>query len=147
MPFSVRYGHFAAGFFFVCDLFLCDLCCGPDCPSVEMRAPDALLLRVALLLLLLTTVRRTLAPDSHKSKSKTKESALRGGPQDQDVFDLGLVSPEPLAKDIVSNHRGYFKETGLRRFNGTTLGYVTPVSRGRTPTFCACVLIYCLLCL
>ncbi|EDW52089.1 chitinase domain-containing protein 1 [Drosophila sechellia] len=91
-----------------------------------MRAPDALLLRLALLLLLLTSVRGTLAPDSHKSKSKTKETALRGGPQDQDVFDLGLVSPEPLAKDIVSNHRGYFKETGLRRFNGTTLGYVTP---------------------
>ncbi|XP_017047737.1 chitinase domain-containing protein 1 [Drosophila ficusphila] len=91
-----------------------------------MRAPDALLLHLAVLLFLLTSVQGTLSPDSQKSKSKTKESALRGGPQDNDVFDLGLVNREPLAKDIVFNHRGYFKETGLRRFNGTTLGYVTP---------------------
>jgi len=101
-----------------------------------MRAPDALVLLLAVLLLLLTCVLGTLAPDSQKPKGKPKESSLRGGPQDNDVFDLGLVNPEPLAKDIVTNHRGYFKETGLRRFNGTTLGYVTPVSgRKNTPLF------------
>ncbi|XP_016982105.1 chitinase domain-containing protein 1 [Drosophila rhopaloa] len=91
-----------------------------------MRAPDALVYLLAILFLVLTSVHGTLAPDSHKPKSKHKESSLRGGPQDSDVFDLGLVNPEPLAKDIVANHRGYFKESGLRRFNGTTLGYVTP---------------------
>ncbi|KAH8412653.1 hypothetical protein KR009_004006 [Drosophila setifemur] len=91
-----------------------------------MRPSDALLLLLAVLPLLLTLVNGTLSPDSHKPKSKLKESNLLRGPQDSDVFSLGLVNPEPLSKDILTNHKGYFKETGLRRFNGTTLGYVTP---------------------
>ncbi|XP_017029375.1 chitinase domain-containing protein 1 [Drosophila kikkawai] len=89
-----------------------------------MRTPNAHLLLLAVLPHLLT-VQGTLSPDSQKSKGRKEPNVLRG-PQDNDVFDLGLVSPEPLAKDILANHRAYFKETGLRRFNGTTLGYVTP---------------------
>lgn len=69
----------------------------------------------------------TLSPDS-KSKSKLKESKFLRGPQDNDVFALDLVSPEPLPKDILMHHDAYYKDTALRHFNGTTLGYVTPVS-------------------
>ncbi|KAH8377869.1 hypothetical protein KR093_007623, partial [Drosophila rubida] len=67
----------------------------------------------------------TLSPDS-KSKSKHKESKFLRGPQDSDVFDLDLVSSEPLPKDILMNQEAYYKDTALRHFNGTTLGYVTP---------------------
>ncbi|EDV31282.1 uncharacterized protein Dana_GF14623 [Drosophila ananassae] len=91
-----------------------------------MRAFNALLLLIAILPGLLTLVQGTLSPDSQKPKGKNKEANVLRGPQDNDVFTLGLVSPEPLGKDILANHRAYFKETGLRRFNGTTLGYVTP---------------------
>ncbi|EDW11164.1 chitinase domain-containing protein 1 [Drosophila mojavensis] len=66
----------------------------------------------------------TLTPDS-KNKNKRDSKFLRG-PQDNDVFTLNLVSPEPLAKDILIHHEGYYKDTALRRFNGTVLGYVTP---------------------
>ncbi|XP_034475362.1 chitinase domain-containing protein 1 [Drosophila innubila] len=67
----------------------------------------------------------TLSPDS-KSKSKHKESKYLRGPQDNDVFGLDLISSEPLPKDILMNHEAYYKDTALRHFNGTTLGYVTP---------------------
>lgn len=70
----------------------------------------------------------TLTPDS-KNKNKRDSKFLRG-PQDNDVFTLNLVSPEPLAKDILIHHEGYYKDTALRRFNGTVLGYVTPASIG-----------------
>jgi len=40
-----------------------------------MRAPDALVLLLAVLLLLLTCVLGTLAPDSQKPKGKPKESS------------------------------------------------------------------------
>ncbi|KAH8289912.1 hypothetical protein KR018_002779 [Drosophila ironensis] len=86
-----------------------------------MRTSDALLLLLALI-----PVQATLSPDSPKQKAKAKEPNVLRGPQEGDVFSLGLVSHEPLAKDILTNHRTYFKDTGLRRFNGTTLGYVTP---------------------
>lgn len=92
-----------------------------------MRSPNAYLFLLTVLPYLLT-VHGTLSPDSQKSKGKLKEANVLRGPQDKDVFGLGLVQPEPLAKDILANHKSYFKETGLRRFNGTTLGYVTPVS-------------------
>lgn len=67
----------------------------------------------------------TLSPDS-KSKSKHKESKFLRGPQDNDVFGLDLISSEPLPKDILMNNEAYYKDTALRHFNGTTLGYVTP---------------------
>ncbi|EDW28854.1 GL18725 [Drosophila persimilis] len=90
-----------------------------------MRASDALVFLVILLLSggQLSSVQGTLSPND-KPKSKHKE--LLRGPQDDDVFSLGLVSPEPLAKDILAHHRAYHKDTAARRFNGTTLGYVTP---------------------
>jgi len=69
----------------------------------------------------------TLSPDS-KSKSKHRESKFLRGPQDNDVFGLDLISSEPLPKDILMNNEAYYKDTALRHFNGTTLGYVTPVS-------------------
>lgn len=72
----------------------------------------------------------TLSPDS-KSKSKHKDSKFLRGPQDNDVFSSDLVSPEPLPKDILMHHDAYYKDTALRHFNGTTLGYVTPVRMQR----------------
>ncbi|XP_068151104.1 chitinase domain-containing protein 1 [Drosophila tropicalis] len=74
---------------------------------------------------LLALVLATLSPNS-KPKSSTKHIKELRGPQDNDVFELNLVSPEPLPKDILTHHNAYYKDTGLRHFNHTILGYVTP---------------------
>ncbi|KAH8409484.1 hypothetical protein KR222_006372 [Zaprionus bogoriensis] len=92
-----------------------------------MRSTTVHHLLLCLLLLGSGCAWGTLSPDS-KSKAKHKESKFLRGPQDSDVFSLGLVSPEPWPKDILVHHEAYYKDTALRRFNGTTLGYVTPVS-------------------
>ncbi|ALC38211.1 CG8460 [Drosophila busckii] len=67
----------------------------------------------------------TLTPDN-KAKTKQKDSKYLRGPQDLDVFGLDLISPEPTAKDILMHHNAYYKDTSLRNFNSTVLGYVTP---------------------
>ncbi|XP_030555095.1 chitinase domain-containing protein 1 [Drosophila novamexicana] len=67
----------------------------------------------------------TLSPNT-KTKNNHRESKFLRGPQDNDVFELDLVSAEPFAKDILIHHEAYYKDTGKRRFNGTILGYVTP---------------------
>lgn len=57
-----------------------------------MRAFNALLLLIAILPGLLTLVQGTLSPDSQKPKGKNKEANVLRGPQDNDVFTLGLVN-------------------------------------------------------
>lgn len=62
--------------------------------------------------------------------NETKAAYLKimDGPQPANVAQLHFIDKLPLAKDIIANNAGYFKETHLRNFNQTILGYVTPVS-------------------
>lgn len=74
---------------------------------------------------LFTLSSSTLSPSN--KKSKTKELKVKSGPQDESVFDKELIDEEPSSKDILIESNGYYKETNLRLFNSTILGYVTPV--------------------
>lgn len=74
----------------------------------------------------------TLNPSKNKAKSKQKVKEVvnsKSGAQEKSVYDRNLVVQEPLAVDIVSEANTYYKETSLKNFNGSVLGYVTPVSR------------------
>ncbi|CRK90630.1 CLUMA_CG004332, isoform A [Clunio marinus] len=84
-----------------------------------------------LLILLISCVSSTLNPSKNK-KGKTKSSKqeanfkVNKGPQEQSVYERNLVNNEPLASDIISEAHTYYKDTSLKNFNGTVLGYVTP---------------------
>lgn len=91
-------------------------------------------MRVWQYLLVLTLVafsESTLNPSKNKSKSKQKAKEVlnaKSGPQESSVYERNLVVQEPLASDILTEANTYYKETSLKNFNGSVLGYVTPVS-------------------
>ncbi|XP_055917606.1 chitinase domain-containing protein 1 [Eupeodes corollae] len=66
----------------------------------------------------------TISPGGGRSKAN-KQFKVKQGPQEDNVFDRNLVDEEPAARDIIIENAGYHKETSIRRFNGTVLGYVT----------------------
>lgn len=73
----------------------------------------------------------TLNPSKKKGKGKQKAQEVvntNSGPQEKSVYERNLVVEEPLATDILKEANTYYKETSLKNFNGTVLGYVTPVS-------------------
>lgn len=77
---------------------------------------------------ILSIVSGTLTPKNKKEKnSKQKELKVKVGPVGESVFERNLVDEEPLANSIIIENGAYFKETSERLFNGTILGYVTPV--------------------
>lgn len=87
---------------------------------------------IVLLCLTIISVNATLSPaKSSKKQIKTKEKdwKVKIGPQSDSVFTRNLIEEEPLAKDIIIENGAYYKDTNNRLFNGTVLGYVTPVSR------------------
>lgn len=66
---------------------------------------------------------------SDKTKSKSKLN-VKTGKIDKTVFDRDLVTQdEPSSKSILMESGAYFQDTALRNFNGTVLGYVTPVNQ------------------
>lgn len=69
----------------------------------------------------------TISPSDKKIKGKSSELVIKKGPQPDSVIDRNLIEDEPAARDIIAEHAGYYKDTGRRLFNGTILGYVTPV--------------------
>lgn len=82
----------------------------------------------------------TISPSSKGKRAKTpKELKVNVGPADKSVFDRNLIEDEPLARDILAEHGAYFQDTSARRFDGTVLGYVTPVRLPRSsfPHRCA----------
>jgi chitinase domain-containing protein 1 len=81
-----------------------------------------------LTLALLALTCATLNPSKNK-KAKQKnvqEVKMNEGPVDKSVFERNLVETEPLASLILSEAHTYYKDTNLKNFNGTVLGYVTP---------------------
>lgn len=72
----------------------------------------------------------TISPSSKGKKakaSKEKELKVNEGPVEDNVFERVLVDEEPSAADILMENGAYCKDTSRRLFNGTVLGYVTPV--------------------
>lgn len=74
----------------------------------------------------------TISPSSKtKGKSKAKEYNVKTGPTGTSVFDRNLIDEEPSSKAIIIENEAYHEDTSLRNFNGTILGYVTPVCKTR----------------
>jgi chitinase domain-containing protein 1 len=83
-----------------------------------------------VLTIYLTLVCGTLTPNNKNNKkaTKTKEIKIKNGPDSVSVFDRNLIEDEPAARDILIENKAYYTDTADRHFNGTILGYVTPVS-------------------
>lgn len=90
------------------------------------------LLNGLVITILVYSVSSTLNPSKNKKgKQKSQDTAeikVNKGPQFHSVYERNLVDSEPLASDIVAQAHTYYKEKSLKNFNGTVLGYVTPVS-------------------
>lgn len=70
----------------------------------------------------------TISPSDKGKKSKAaKELKENSGPVEKSVFDRNLIEDEPFARDILTEHAAYFQNTSARHFDGSVLGYVTPV--------------------
>ncbi|XP_044758979.1 chitinase domain-containing protein 1 [Coccinella septempunctata] len=91
---------------------------------------------ILILSALLMITHATLSPKSKKKQTTEKplvkknvkpQNNIIKGPLNETVFHRNLVNDGPLwASDIISNHRGYFRETDEYSFDGIVLGYVTP---------------------
>lgn len=69
----------------------------------------------------------TISPGD-KNKSQQKVIRAKKGPVELDVFERKLIDLEPSPQEILMENAAYCKSVGKRHFNGTVLGYVTPVS-------------------
>lgn len=91
------------------------------------------LLSCLVITYLICSVSSTINPSKNKKgKQKSQTAAdvkINKGPQLLSVYDRNLVDNEPLASDIVAEANTYYKERSVKNFNGTLLGYVTPVSQ------------------
>jgi hypothetical protein len=99
----------------------------------KMKFSTEIPIKICLILVILPSVAYgTLTPKSKNDKKtpKTKELKVKVTPDNLNVFDRNLIEEEPVANDILVENQAYCKDTKTRRFNGTVLGYVTPVSWG-----------------
>ena len=91
-----------------------------------------ILFKSLLLIALISYVSSTINPSKNKKgKQKTQEPKavkVKKGPQEKSVYERNLVESEPLASDIITEAYTYYRDTTLKNFNGTVLGYVTPVT-------------------
>jgi hypothetical protein len=96
-----------------------------------MKFSTAILIKLCLIFVIFSSVAHgTLTPKSKNDKktTKTKEFKVKVTPDSLSVFDRNLIEEEPVSRDILVENQAYYKDTKTRRFNGTVLGYVTPVS-------------------
>lgn len=90
-----------------------------------------LLVASVFVLTVVTCVSATINPSkAKKGKQKSPEVVNvkeNKGPQEKSVYERNLVDNEPQASQIVAEAHTYYHDTSLKNFNGTVLGYVTPV--------------------
>lgn len=88
-----------------------------------------LLLNSFLYIAFISCVSSTINPSKNKKgKQKTHEPTINKGSQEKSVYERNLVESEPLASDILSEAHTYYRDTSLKNFNGSVLGFVTPVN-------------------
>lgn len=85
-----------------------------------------------LTLIFIACVSATINPSKNKKTKQKSQPAsvevkIKTGPQENSVYDRNLVENEPLASEIIAEAGTYYKYTDLKNFNGTVLGFVTPV--------------------
>ncbi|CAG9839522.1 unnamed protein product [Diabrotica balteata] len=82
-----------------------------------------------ILIIVAPLVTCTLSPKSPKNKDKQSKASVqkpKSGPQDTTIFNKNLIDEHPSAKDIIANHKTFFKEVDEYNMDGLVLGYVTP---------------------
>lgn len=67
-------------------------------------------------------------PDKNKKVKPVKEFKVNKGPVDKNVFERNLVQDEPTSESIIKQSGTYYKNTSARLFDGSTVGFVTPVN-------------------
>ncbi|XP_067624959.1 chitinase domain-containing protein 1 [Eurosta solidaginis] len=85
------------------------------------------LMLLTVLLIASSLGEATISPRKGRTE-KTKISTplnILVGPYDESVLKRNLIDMRPLPQDILEHHAAYYKDTTLRNFNGTVLGYVT----------------------
>ena len=98
----------------------------------RMAFTHRLFCHACILLLLVSEMNTTLSKRDKKKKAKDSDKVVeykpsKVGPIEKSVHAKSLVIGEELvAKDILENHSGYFKDTSVKNFAGSVLGYVTP---------------------
>lgn len=96
---------------------------------LRIKSLHLLLVLLICMLFEIPSIGTTISPSSKGKKPKApKELKVSSGPVSENVFDRGLVDEEPMANDILIENAAYYKDTKVRQFNATILGYVTPVS-------------------
>lgn len=90
-----------------------------------------ILLNGVLIITAISCVSSTINPSKNKKGNKRNQEPhsvkINKGPQEKSVYERNLVESEPLASDIIAEAHTYYKYTNLKNFNGSVLGYVTPV--------------------
>lgn len=67
-------------------------------------------------------------PDKNKKGRQTKEFKVNKGPVEKNVVERNLVQDEPTSESILKESATFYKNTSARLFDGSTLGFVTPVN-------------------
>lgn len=91
-----------------------------------------LILVGAIFIVLIAHASATINPSKNKkvkqkSQPEVTKVVVNKGPVERSVYERNLVDNEPLSSEILSEAHTYYHETSLKNFNGTLLGYVTPV--------------------
>nr|AUM84822.1 chitinase-like protein 11 [Lutzomyia longipalpis] len=81
-------------------------------------------IELIVILSLISIASGTLSPSKGQKGSKNAELKVRKGPID--TTREHLIREEPSAKEILVENGAYYRNTSLRNFKGTVLGYVTP---------------------
>ena len=101
-------------------------------PFRKMIILNRTLCYVCIFLLLASDINCTLSKRDKKKKSKETDKVVeykpsKPGPSEKSVISKSLLSGEELvARNILEHHSAYFKDTFIKNFAGTVLGYVTP---------------------
>ncbi|XP_036343686.1 chitinase domain-containing protein 1-like, partial [Rhagoletis pomonella] len=84
-------------------------------------------LSITVLLIVASLIEATISPRKGRvEKTKAiKPLNVLAGPHDKSVFERNLIDVRPLPQEILEHNAAYYKDTTLRNFNDTVLGYVT----------------------
>lgn len=90
---------------------------------------NSLIHSIVLLFGIISLASTTLAPKDRQKKGQkqNKDVVIKSGPQDANVIERQLIDAEPSGRDILVENAAYYQNTKNRLFNGTVLGFVTPV--------------------
>lgn len=93
----------------------------------SMLVYQILILHLAIIIVICNG---TISPGKTRSKKKSSLQSIDAfeGVRNQSLQELKLIKPDTTSKDILTYHGTYHRNISQRHFNGTVLGYLTPVN-------------------